>query len=129
MRTKKRKRGSPPKKKVPMTWGRKIRNWNSGIRKRGGDIKIPQEMVFPLDCHYCNVILGPSNCSLDHAFPIQRGGRELWSNYDFICFTCNRAKGVMDKLEFTSLCNLLNTFNEDIRNLVLKKLRAAWRVR
>jgi len=115
--------------KVPMTWKKKIRNWNYGIKRRGGSYRIPQDYEFPNRCRYCTEKLGPANISLDHNIPIQRGGKEDLTNYDFICFPCNRSKGTLNGVEYRRLVSLLNTYRLDIKNMILKKLRAAWRVR
>lgn len=112
-----------------MTWKKKIRNWNYGIKKRGGEFKIPQDHEFPTKCKYCKEKLDPTNISLDHCHPLQRGGKEDPTNYDFVCFPCNRSKGTLTGVEYRRLVSLLNTFKMDIKNMILKKLRAAWRVR
>ena len=117
------------RKKVPMTWRRKITNWNSGIRKRGGEIKIPSDIKMPESCIYCLEDLTPKNASLDHNIPLQREGPDSFDNYDFICFPCNRAKGTLTGQEYKDLIAVLQALGKYTRDLVLRKLRYSWRVR
>ena len=117
------------RKKVPMTWARKICNWNSGIRRRGGEIKLDREMKMPDCCLYCQEELTPRNASLDHMIPLQREGKDILENYDFICFPCNRAKGTLTGDEYRGLMESLQGLGGYTRDLVLRKLRYAWRVR
>ena len=63
------------RKKVPMTWARKICNWNSGIRKRGSEIKITADMEMPEACVYCNEDITPKNASLDHNIHYKEEGK------------------------------------------------------
>ena len=117
------------RKKVPMTWARKICNWNSGIRKRGSEIKITTDMAMPETCIYCNEEITPKNASLDHNIPLQRGGEDNFDNYDFICFPCNRSKGTLTGQEYRDLVDVLQVLGKYTRDLVLRKLRYSWRVR
>ena len=112
-----------------MTWARKINNWNSGIRRRGGEIKLDREMVMPDFCLYCQEELTPKNTSLDHDIPLQREGKDTLDNYDFICFPCNRAKGTLTGKEYMELVIVLQGLGSYTRGMVLRKLRYAWRVR
>lgn len=106
-----------------------MRNWNYGIKKRGGEHRIPDDYEFPSKCKYCKEELFPANISLDHDIPLQRDGKECVSNYDFICFPCNRSKGTLTGREYRRLVEVLWGFDPEVRLMVLKKLRAAWRVR
>ena len=112
-----------------MTWARKITNWNSGIRRRGGEIKLDKEMEMPDCCAYCQEELTPRNASLDHNIPLQREGQDTLENYDFICFPCNRAKGTLTGQEYKGLVIVLQGLGKYTRDLVLRKLRYSWRVR
>jgi 5-methylcytosine-specific restriction endonuclease McrA len=126
---KKKKVRKKRRKKIPMTWARKINNWNSGIRRRGGEIKLDKEMEMPDCCAYCQEELTPRNASLDHNIPLQRDGRDSLDNYNFICFPCNRSKGTLTGDEYRSLVTALQGLGGYTRDLVLRKLRYSWRVR
>lgn len=129
MAKKKRKR-KKKRKVIPMTWARKVSNWNSGIKKRGSDLRLDYKTLdIPEKCTYCEVKLVPRNTSLDHDLPIQRKGKDSMSNYRFICFPCNRSKGTLTGEEYLNLVIVLNSLGKYTRNLILRKLRSAWRIR
>jgi 5-methylcytosine-specific restriction endonuclease McrA len=81
----------------------------------------------PRTCPYCHKRLDATNTSLDHYIPRARGGQDLYSNLEWCCVQCNRSKGSLDPTAFTLLMVSLAEFPAD-RDLILRKLRAAWRV-
>ena len=44
-------------------------------------------------CRWCDELLTPRECQVDHVIPIARGGVHALSNLVVACATCNRSKG------------------------------------
>ena len=44
-------------------------------------------------CQYCGKQLSPDHLTLDHIFPISKGGTDSWTNVVTACKKCNHHKG------------------------------------
>lgn len=44
-------------------------------------------------CFYCNVELDDTTATIDHVFPLAKGGKDHPTNYVLACRPCNVAKG------------------------------------
>jgi 5-methylcytosine-specific restriction endonuclease McrA len=51
-------------------------------------------------CVYCAVPLDLSNATLDHVFPVSRGGTDTPGNLVSACVRCNRLKGDLHPADF-----------------------------
>jgi 5-methylcytosine-specific restriction endonuclease McrA len=51
-------------------------------------------------CVYCGTLLGIENATLDHVFPLSRGGDHAPGNLVAACHTCNQLKGSQLPVEF-----------------------------
>jgi 5-methylcytosine-specific restriction endonuclease McrA len=72
-------------------------------------------------CPYCGVRLSHVNVSLDHKVPLKRGGWNTAANIEFICKSCNKAKGSRTDEEFADIVKALDEIGIRRRN---PKLRA-----
>lgn len=119
---------------VEVDWKTRIRNWNSGIKKRRGKnsaiTTLINRLMIPNNCAYCIVYLTPANASLDHAQPLSKKGDDDPKNWRFCCKTCNLSKGSLTEGQFISLLAFLKDLDGGIvRDYILRKLRYAWRVK
>lgn len=119
-------------KRTERFWKQRVAAWNKGIRKRGGAFKITEEWTQQIafsNCRYCRIKLEANNASLDHQLPISRGGKDESGNLILICMKCNRSKGSMTHEEFDAFLRFLSQpVFAKVRDMVLRKMRAAWRV-
>jgi 5-methylcytosine-specific restriction endonuclease McrA len=59
-------------------------------------IRFCRENIYIRDdfrCQYCAEIYQTRDLTLDHVFPVSRGGRKEWSNIVTACRDCNQVKG------------------------------------
>lgn len=73
-------------------------------------------------CKYCGEIIDHNNISMDHIVPLSRGGNSTIENIQLICKKCNTQKDKMLDYEFTKLKELVNSFSDESRIYVNKKL-------
>ena len=107
---------------------RKISNWNSKIKKRGGSFRVSLEWCKQFTvCSYCKAKLDISIYSLDHKIPISKGGKDEESNLHLVCNKCNRAKGSLADIEFLALMIFLDTMKPESKWLIYRKLLLGWR--
>lgn len=71
-------------------------------------------------CAYCKAKLSEKNVSLDHTVPVSRGGGHGWSNLNFVCRSCNSAKGNLTGDEFATLLHYLEAAGVVCRSLTLR---------
>lgn len=112
-------------------WGRRIRDWNRGLKNRGAEFRIDIAWVLKhKQCPYCKVAIDPVNAGLDHKMPRSLGGSDRATNLHLTCQLCNRAKGSLTHQEMLCLmAGLMHpAFAPEARDMVLRKLRKAWRV-
>lgn len=58
--------------------------------------RFQKKLLFSRDlwqCQYCSVELAYQNLTVDHIFPISRGGKTTWKNCVTACKICNSQKG------------------------------------
>lgn len=53
-------------------------------------------------CQFCGVDTSAGGRTIDHIFPLKRGGTHEESNLQVLCSTCNRAKSTMTMEEFVA---------------------------
>lgn len=90
-----------------------------------------RELVEPylgLPCPFCQALLTPGNFSIDHADPASRRGSFSRDNLIVCCLRCNQTKGPLTEEEFCCLIDLLNRFQPEARQSVLKRLYAGGRL-
>lgn len=112
-------------------WGKRIYDWNRGLRDRNAEFRIDIAWVLKWKrCAYCKVEITPVNAGLDHKHPRSMGGTDKSNNLHLCCQTCNRAKGSLTHQEMLMLMAALMhpAFAPEARDMVLRKLRKAWRV-
>lgn len=80
-----------------------------------------------MTCHYSGEKITPAKSEIDHRTPVAKGGTNEFSNLCLSSPAMNKAKGDMTEEEFRSLLNLLSTF-EDGGKTVLMRLRMATHV-
>ena len=73
-------------------------------------------------CKYCGELIDHNNISMDHIVPLSRGGNSTIDNLQLVCKRCNIQKDKMLDYEFTKLKELVNTFTDESRIYVNKKL-------
>ena len=56
-------------------------------------------------CHYCQIVMEPSEVTMDHVVPIVRGGRSVRGNIVPACKNCNSGK--RDRIPVEDLLNSL----------------------
>lgn len=59
-------------------------------------VRLCRENIFLRDghsCQYCSKKLALRDLTLDHVFPLSRGGGTSWENLVSACHPCNRKKG------------------------------------
>jgi len=59
-------------------------------------IRFCRENVYRRDdfiCQYCREEFHPRELTLDHVFPVSKGGKKSWTNIVTACKTCNQRKG------------------------------------
>lgn len=75
--------------------------YNKRLRVSGGLNKELIQMVYEdnikrygtLTCSYCQNTIKFGKDSIDHIFPLIRGGKSIYSNLCVACFSCNSSKG------------------------------------
>lgn len=45
------------------------------------------------ECQYCGEVLNNSSATIDHVYPVSRGGKHKWKNVVIACMNCNNSKG------------------------------------
>lgn len=76
-------------------------------------------------CPFCPTALEVGSFAVDHMEPISRGGSRLLVNCHLTCQPCNRAKGDLTVVEFTSLLTFLKGLGERPMKSVLARLKIA----
>jgi len=76
-------------------------------------------------CLYCTDPPLASTASVDHSWPLSRGGKNVLENLLVVHNNCNKRKGVLSCDEYLSLLELLNQFPEYPRKDLLKRLQYA----
>jgi len=76
-------------------------------------------------CKYCKTQLTYKNYVCDHIFPLSRGGESEAQNLQIICKRCNTQKGPMLEEEYISILGLIDTFTEESKVYVKRKLSKA----
>jgi hypothetical protein len=84
-------------------------------------IALERQIEKDSECRYCKTLLMLKNVSADHRLPISRGGRNLLSNIDFICKSCNKAKSDFSSVEFEYLLSLLDQMEKKFKNFPAKR--------
>lgn len=79
-------------------------------------------------CHYCAKPLPVTAFTMDHAYPVARGGAWDLSNLVVACSPCNEAKGALTAPEFNDLLELLQKWPPRVAELFLRRLRAGGKV-
>lgn len=77
--------------------GNKEKNFNFN------SLKFNRKAIFMRDgniCQYCGSNLSKNNCTIDHVFPLSRGGTHTWRNVVACCESCNMKKGNKTYQEF-----------------------------
>lgn len=79
---------------------------NHRARKMGDGDRLPSDILSKLfslqrgKCSICKMSLGIEGSHLDHVVPFSRGGRNINSNVQLTCPTCNQKKGGKDPTQF-----------------------------
>jgi 5-methylcytosine-specific restriction endonuclease McrA len=58
-------------------------------------------------CALTGAPLHPRNAALDHKIPVERGGKHILANLQWVTPQVNKAKGTMTNEEFVTLCDLV----------------------
>src|SRR5437762_13135531 len=66
-------------------------------------------------CQYCRGPVLAANFTLSPKIPPERGGSFAFHNLVVACADCERAKGVLDYVEFKELMQLLRTWSSAVR--------------
>ena len=74
-------------------------------------------------CFYCLKPLTLETINIDHKTPIGRNGQNEITNLCVSCEPCNRIKGNLKEDEFRQLLELLKTWEEIARDVVLTRLK------
>lgn len=59
-----------------------------------------------LKCRYCGISMGKAQLTIDHFWPLEKGGVNNESGYISVCRRCNKDKGAMDPREWCALRKL-----------------------
>ena len=81
------------------------------------------EKLIGLPCKYCLSLLTLDSISLDHVISLSNGGDSLQENIQFICKSCNSAKGQFNDSFFTPLLAFADKYGQ--KKILLGKLKAA----
>lgn len=74
-------------------------------------------------CYYCLIDLEINFTTIDHKQPLNRGGENGLDNLCICCKNCNTAKGNFTEEEFRTLLQLINTWEVESKETLLKRLR------
>jgi len=83
------------RKNYPLPAVLKLRSWIK-IRRRVPVIRFSRSNLYLRDdhtCQYCFREFPERMLTLDHVFPVSRGGRKTWENIVTACLKCNQRKG------------------------------------
>jgi hypothetical protein len=73
-----------------------VRGDGHGHRQLAKVPALSQRLVFGRDrylCAYCGHVFAPAMLSIDHVYPLSRGGADAWMNVVTACKACNGMKG------------------------------------
>lgn len=73
-------------------------------------------------CPYCGTVIDHKNISMDHIVPLSRGGNSEIENTQLICITCNKQKDKLFDYEFKELKKLIDSFSDESKKYINKKL-------
>jgi 5-methylcytosine-specific restriction endonuclease McrA len=107
-------------------WSQRISNAQSSLRQRSRIKRVPLSLIVnssercielqQWQCALCGATLEPERSEIDHRLPRSKGGSEAADNLQWLCTTCNRAKGVMSNGEFIQLCLAVANRNSELRH-------------
>jgi 5-methylcytosine-specific restriction endonuclease McrA len=72
----------------------KLRRWVN-LKRQTPIIRFSRANVYARDeyrCQYCYQKFSERELTLDHVFPVVRGGKKTWENIVTACMTCNQRK-------------------------------------
>jgi 5-methylcytosine-specific restriction endonuclease McrA len=135
-------RKSMREKQKQSLWMSKTRNIYNAMQKRAeeNEAELPFSLVEfrefvevnPQVCIYCCESTKPSTWTMEHFYPISRGGSFKLHNLYISCKSCNWQKGgVMDGEEFRALIAFLGTMRPNVAADVKRRLTIGgkWGVR
>jgi hypothetical protein len=117
----------------------RARYWKKG--KRAGMVRVPgRELPFDLEdlrrhlakriglnakpCTYCGAAIDILSLSLDHQYPVSRGGSLALDNLVECCADCNRLKGPLTAEEFGLLLDFLRQLPPAAQTDLRRRLKA-----
>lgn len=72
----------------------KLRRWIR-VRRQLPIVRFSRANVYARDdyrCQYCHLRFSERELTLDHVFPVVRGGKKTWENIVAACMRCNQRK-------------------------------------
>jgi hypothetical protein len=93
------------------------------------EIKIWLRERFPLRCYLSDTIIPRDSAELDHKDPVVRGGSFSFENIGITTRYYNNAKGRMNEEEFRSLLNLIQSWEDKGKDLLLRLIASNNRFR
>ena len=111
------------------------RRWRTSSKARGCDVRtIPSIddvhkylIGAPPMCCYCGGSI--TKPVLDHKQPVVRGGTAALTNIGVSCGPCNGAKGPLNESEFRALIDLIRTWEDKGRSLLIRLRGGFWTYR